>query len=242
MLEINQIDVFYGDLQALWDVSLDVKEGEITALVGSNGAGKSTLLKTICGLLKPARGNIRFNGFLLDKTPAYHIVQLGICMVHEGRRLFPQMSVLENLEMGAFNSRARKPRSEMIAWIYEVFPRLKDRRNQAAGTLSGGEQQMLAIGRALMSQPELLLMDEVSLGLAPLVVRHIYDVVKAINQSKRIAIFLVEQNVQLALEVADLGYVIETGSIVAHEKATVLLRSEHIRESYLGFGRMKGEK
>lgn len=242
MLEIDQIDVFYGDLQALWNVSLNVKEGEITALVGSNGAGKSTLLKTVCGLLKPTRGSIRFNGLPLDKTPAHHIVQLGICLVHEGRRLFPQMSVLENLEMGAFNSKARKSRSEMTTWAYETFPRLKDRRNQAAGTLSGGEQQMLAIGRALMSQPELLLMDEVSLGLAPLVVRHIYDVVKGINQSKQIAIFLVEQNVQLALEVADIGYVIETGSIVAHEKANLLLCSDHIRESYLGFGRMKGEK
>jgi branched-chain amino acid transport system ATP-binding protein len=239
MLEIDQIDVFYGDLQALWNVSLTVHDGEIAALVGSNGAGKSTLLKTICGLLRFTRGSIRFNGLQLDKTPAHQIVQLGICVVHEGRRLFPEMSVLENLEMGAFNAKARKKKSEMTAWVYEIFPRLKDRRNQTAGTLSGGEQQMLAIGRALMSQPKLLLMDEVSLGLAPILVRHIYDVVKEINRSKQITIFLVEQNVRLALEVADSGYIIETGYIVGHDKANLLLCSDHVKESYLGFGQIK---
>ncbi len=239
MLEIDQIDVFYGDLQALWDVSLTVQDGEIAALVGSNGAGKSTLLKTICGLLRYTRGSIRFNGLQLDKTPAHQIVQLGICVVHEGRRLFPEMSVLENLEMGAFNAKARKNKNEMTAWVYQIFPRLKDRRNQTAGTLSGGEQQMLAIGRALMSQPSLLLMDEVSLGLAPILVRHIYEVVKEINRSKQITIFLVEQNVRLALEIADSGYIIETGSIVGHDKADLLLRSDHVKESYLGFGQME---
>jgi branched-chain amino acid transport system ATP-binding protein len=239
MLEIDQIDVFYGDLQALWNVSLTVHDGEIAALVGSNGAGKSTLLKTICGLLRFTRGSIRFNGLQLDKTPAHQIVQLGICVVHEGRRLFPEMSVLENLEMGAFNAKARKKKSEMTAWVYEIFPRLKDRRNQTAGTLSGGEQQMLAIGRALMSQPKLLLMDEVSLGLAPILVRHIYEVVKEINRSKQITIFLVEQNVRLALEVADSGYIIETGYIVGHDKANLLLCSDHVKESYLGFGQIK---
>jgi len=242
MLEIDQIDVFYGDLQALWNVSLTIHDGEIAALVGSNGAGKSTLLKTICGLLRFTRGSIRFNGLQLDKMPAHQIVQLGICVVHEGRRLFPEMSVFENLEMGAFNAKARKKKSEMTAWVYEIFPRLKDRRNQTAGTLSGGEQQMLAIGRALMSQPKLLLMDEVSLGLAPILVRHIYDVVKEINRSKQITIFLVEQNVRLALEVADSGYIIETGSIVGHDKANLLLRSDHVKESYLGFGQMEREK
>jgi len=239
MLEIDQIDVFYGDLQALWDVSLTVQDGEIAALVGSNGAGKSTLLKTICGLLRHTRGSIRFNGLQLDKMPAYQIVELGVCMVHEGRRLFPEMTVLENLEMGAFNARARKNKNEMTAWVYQTFPRLRDRRNQTAGTLSGGEQQMLAIGRALMSQPKLLLMDEVSLGLAPILVRHIYQVVKEINRSKQITIFLVEQNVRLALEIADSGYIIETGSIVGHDKADLLLRSDHVKESYLGFGQME---
>lgn len=242
MLEIDQIDVFYGDLQALWNVSLTVQDREISALVGSNGAGKSTLLKTICGLLRLTRGSIRFNGLQLDKTPAHQIVQLGICLVHEGRRLFPEMSVLENLEMGAFNAKAREKKSELAAWVHEIFPRLKDRRNQMAGTLSGGEQQMLAIGRALMSQPKLLLMDEVSLGLAPILVRHIYDVVKDINRSKQITIFLVEQNVRLALEVADIGYIIETGSIVGHDKANLLLQSDHVKESYLGFRQMKREK
>jgi branched-chain amino acid transport system ATP-binding protein len=239
MLEIDQIDVFYGDLQALWDVSLTVQDGEIAALVGSNGAGKSTLLKTICGLLRYTRGSIRFNGLQLDKTPAYQIVELGVCMVHEGRRLFPEMTVLENLEMGAFNAKARKNKNEMTAWVYQTFPRLRDRRNQTAGTLSGGEQQMLAIGRALMSQPSLLLMDEVSLGLAPILVHHIYQVVKEINRSKQITIFLVEQNVRLALEIADSGYILETGSIVGHDKADLLLRSDHVKESYLGFGQME---
>jgi branched-chain amino acid transport system ATP-binding protein len=242
MLEIDQINVFYGDLQALWNVSLTVQEREIAALVGSNGAGKSTLLKAICGLLKLTRGSIRFNGLQIDKTPAHQIVLMGICLVHEGRRLFPEMSVLENLEMGAFNGKARKKRDETIAGVYEIFPRLKDRRNQMAGTLSGGEQQMLAIGRALMSQPRLLLMDEVSLGLAPILVRHIYNVVKDINRSKQITIFLVEQNVRLALEVADRGYIIETGSIVGHDQANLLLNSDHIKESYLGFGQMEREK
>jgi branched-chain amino acid transport system ATP-binding protein len=242
MLEVDQIDVFYGDLQALWNVSLTIQEGEIAALVGSNGAGKSTLLKTICGLLRLTRGIIRFNGSPLHQTPAHQIVQMGICLVHEGRRLFPEMSVLENLEMGAFSAKARKKKREMLAWIYDIFPRLESRKNQTAGTLSGGEQQMLAIGRALMSQPSLLLMDEVSLGLAPILVRHIYDVVKEVNRSKQITIFLVEQNVRLALEVADSGYIIETGSIVMHEKAGLLLHNDHVKDSYLGFGQITREK
>lgn len=241
MLEVDRIDVFYGDLQALWNVSLNVGEGEIAALVGSNGAGKSTLLKTISGLLKPARGSIRFDGFLLDEMEPYEIVEEGVCMVHEGRRLFPEMSVLHNLEMGAYHGKARKKKDESLTWIYEIFPRLKQRRNQTAGTLSGGEQQMLAVGRALMSLPKFLLMDEVSLGLAPLIVQNIYDVVKEINQSRQITIFLVEQNVRLALEVADRGYIIETGHIVGHDRADLLLESDHVKESYLGFGQMKGD-
>ncbi len=237
MLEIQRIDVYYGDLQALWDVSLTVRGGEIAALVGSNGAGKSTLLKTICGLLKPNRGSIRFQGLHLDKTPAHQIVGLGICMVHEGRRLFPEMTVLENLEMGAFCAKARRRKKETIAWVYEIFPRLRDRKIQIAGTLSGGEQQMLAIGRALMSEPKLLLMDEVSLGLAPLLVQHIYAVVKEINRARQITIFLVEQNVRLALEVASSGYIIETGRIIRHDQTDLLLSSDHVKEAYLGFGK-----
>jgi branched-chain amino acid transport system ATP-binding protein len=239
MLEIDGIDVFYGDLQALWNASLTIENSEIAALVGPNGAGKTTLLKTICGLLRPTRGSIHFDGLRLDRMEAYRIVQEGVCMVHEGRRLFTEMSVLENLEMGAFSTKARKTKDEAIGWVYEIFPRLKARRHQMAGTLSGGEQQMLAIGRALMSQPKLLLMDEVSLGLAPLLVQNIYHVVKEINRSKQITIFLVEQNVRLALEVADSGYIIETGYIVGHDRADLLLCSDHIKESYLGFGQMK---
>ncbi len=237
MLEIERIDVYYGDLQVLWDISLTVKSGEIAALVGSNGAGKSTLLKTICGLLRPSRGSIRFQGSQLDKTPAHRIVGLGICMVHEGRRIFPEMTVLENLEMGAFSAKARKTKKETIAWVYEIFPRLRDRKTQTAGTLSGGEQQMLAIGRALMSDPKLLLVDEVSLGLAPLLVQHIYSVVKEINRAKQITIFLVEQNVRLALEVANSGYIIETGRVVGYDQADLLLSSNHVKEAYLGFGK-----
>ncbi len=237
MLEIDRIDVYYADLQALWDISLAVQGGEIAALVGSNGAGKSTLLKTICGLLRPGRGSIRFQGSPLEKTPAHRIVELGICMVHEGRRLFPEMTVLENLEMGAFNGQARKKKDETTAWVYEVFPRLKDRKTQTAGTLSGGEQQMLAIGRALMSEPKLLLIDEVSLGLAPLLVQHIYGVVKEINRARQITILLVEQNVRLALEIANSGYIIETGRIVGHDQADSLLCSDHVKEAYLGFGK-----
>lgn len=237
MLEIERIDVYYGDLQALCDISLTVKSGEIAALVGSNGAGKSTLLKTICGLLRPSRGSIRFQGSQLDKTPAHQIVGLGVCMVHEGRRLFPEMTVLENLEMGAFSAKVRKRKKETIASVFQIFPRLRDRKSQTAGTLSGGEQQMLAIGRALMSGPKLLLIDEVSLGLAPLLVQHIYAVVKEINRARQITIFLVEQNVRLALEIADTGYIIETGSIVGYDQADLLLSNDHVKESYLGFGK-----
>lgn len=234
MLEIDNIDVYYGDLQALWDVSLTIQDGEILALVGPNGAGKSTLLKTILGLLRPATGSISFDGLRLDKEPAHRIVGLGICMVPEGRRLFPEMSTLENLELGAFNTKARRVKDDAIEWIYELFPVLKARKNQIASTLSGGEQQMLAIGRALMSQPKFLLVDEISLGLAPLLVRSITKVVKEINNSRGMTIFIVEQNIRMALEMADRGYIIENGHIVGHDKASQLLASEHIKKAYLG--------
>jgi len=240
MLEIRGIDVYYGDLQALWDISLTVQDGEIVALVGPNGAGKSTLIKTISGLLKPATGAIDFDGIRLDKRPAYTIPELGVAMVPEGRRLFPEMSVLENLELGAFNIRARKAKDETAEWVYTVFPVLKERKNQAAGTLSGGEQQMLAIGRALMAMPKLLLIDEVSLGLSPLLSQNLFRVIKEIRESRGITMFLVEQNVRMALEVADRGYIIETGRIVGEDKASVLLTSEHVKEAYLGFGSVKG--
>ena len=241
MLEIHGIDVFYGDLQALWGVSLNVQQGEIVSLVGPNGAGKSTLMKTVSGLLRPSAGSIIFDSIRLDKVPAYEIVEMGICMVPEGGRLFSSMSVLENLELGAFNIEARKERSEALERVYEIFPVIKARKNQMAGTLSGGEQQMLAIGRALMSQPKLLLLDEISLGLAPLLVQSIFQIIKMINDSKQIPILLVEQNVRMALELGGRGYIIETGRIVGHDEAKRLLESEKVKKAYLGLGEVEGE-
>jgi branched-chain amino acid transport system ATP-binding protein len=234
MLEISHVNVYYGDLQALWDVSLTIGEGEIVTLVGSNGAGKSTILKTISGLLKPKTGSISFEGICLDKLPAHRIAELGISMVPEGRRLFPQMSVLENLEVGASVREAKKARHDTISWIYELFPILRDRAKQEAGTLSGGEQQMLAIGRALMSQPRLLMIDEMSLGLSPLLVQEISKVIKDINKSRKLTIFLVEQDVNMALSMADRGYIVENGRIQSQGTARTLLRSERIKEVYLG--------
>ena len=241
MLEIDAIDVFYGDLQAIWGLSLNVRDGEIVSLIGSNGAGKSTLMKTVSGLLRPATGSISFDSVPLDKVPAYKIVEMGICMVPEGGRLFSSMSVLENLELGAFNIAARKERFKAIERVYEIFPVIKARKNQMAGTLSGGEQQMLAIGRALMSQPKLLLLDEISLGLAPLLVASIFQIIKLINDSKHITILLVEQNVRMALEVSQRGYIIETGRIVGHDEAKRLLESENVKKAYLGLGEVQGE-
>jgi branched-chain amino acid transport system ATP-binding protein len=234
MLEISNIDVCYGDLQALWDVSLTVGGGEIVTLVGSNGAGKSTIMKAISGLLKPKTGSISFEGIRLDKLPAHRIAEVGISMVPEGRRLFPQMSVLENLEVGASVREAKKARHNTISWIYELFPILRQRAKQRAVTLSGGEQQMLAIGRALMAQPRLLLIDELSLGLAPFVAQDISRVIKDINKSRKLTIFLVEQDVNMALSMADRGYIIEHGRIQSQGAARELLCSERIKEAYLG--------
>jgi branched-chain amino acid transport system ATP-binding protein len=236
MLELSHIDAYYGDLQALWDVSLTVDHGEIVTLIGSNGAGKSTVLKTICGLLRPRTGNLTYDGIGLDKLPAHKIVELGISMVPENRGLFPEMSVLENLELGAFVSRARQVKEETLSWVYDIFPVLKKRANQGAGTLSGGEQQMLAIGRALMSQPKLSILDEMSLGLAPLLVQEICEVIKHINRSGHIAILIVEQNIRVALELANRGYIIENGSIVGEGESKLLLDSEQVMKTYLGMG------
>ena len=232
MLEISKIDVYYGDLQALWDVSLTLGDGEIVALIGSNGAGKSTTLRTVSGLLKPRSGSINYNGIRLDKLPAHSIVELGISMVPEGRRLFPEMSVLENLEVGAFFSQARKAKDKTINQVYQIFPVLKDRASQTASTLTGGEQQMLAIGRALMSQPKLLLLDEMSLGLAPLLVHSLSQVIRQISKSG-VTIFLAEQNVRMALALADRGYIMENGRIVDQGEAKLLLRSDHVKRAYL---------
>jgi branched-chain amino acid transport system ATP-binding protein len=236
MLEINHIDVYYGDLQALWDVSLTIGDGEIVTLVGSNGAGKSTLMKTISGLLKVRAGYIDLDDIRLNRLSAHRIVELGISMVPEGRRLFPQMTVLENLEMGASINPARQLRQNTLNWIYDLFPILKERAKQMAGTLSGGEQQMLAIGRALMSQPKILLIDEMSLGLSPLLVQELCQVIQNINKEKKLTVFLVEQDVQLALTMAHRGYVIENGRIVEQNDSKLLLSNPRIKEAYLGVG------
>ena len=234
MLDIKTIDVYHGDLQALNEVSLKVEDREIVTIVGSNGAGKSTLLRTICGLLKPATGEMGFNGFDLIEQPVHKIVELGICMVPEERKVFRDMTVLENLEMGAFTSRARQVKDSTMCWVCEVFPVVETRKSQKAGTLSGGEQQMLLIARALMSQPKLLLIDELSLGLAPLLVQHLFETMRQLYESTEIAIVLVEQNVRAALELADRGYVIENGRIVAEGEAQDLLSRKDIKDAYFG--------
>jgi branched-chain amino acid transport system ATP-binding protein len=234
MLEIKDIDVYHGDLQALHQVSLTVQDREIVTIVGSNGAGKSTLLRTISGLLKPAAGSMEFNGCDLIEQAVHKIVELGICMVPEERKVFREMSVLENLEMGAFCSRPRQVRDSTMCWVCEVFPTLESRKKQQAGTLSGGEQQMLLIARALMSQPKLLLIDELSLGLAPFLVQHLSRTLRQLYESTEIAIVLVEQNVRMALELADRGYVIENGRIVAEGEAQDLLGRKDVKDAYFG--------
>jgi len=234
MLEAKQIDVYYGDLQALWGISLEVKEGEIVSLVGSNGAGKSTTLRTISGVQKPSNGTVLFHGKRIDRLPPHEIVELGICMVPEGRRLFPQMSILENLEVGAYTHKARDQKDSTLAWLYELFPILSNRSLQLAGTLSGGEQQMLAIGRALMSRPKLLLVDEMSLGLSPLIVQELSKVIKDLNKAKALTVLLVEQNVRLAFKLSDRSYILENGHVVDHGDAKALSKSESVRKAYLG--------
>jgi branched-chain amino acid transport system ATP-binding protein len=233
MLEVNNVDVYHGDLQALWNVSLKVGEGELISLIGANGAGKSTIVESISGLLTPASGTVIFNGVRLDKEPTHKVVELGICLVPEGKGIFSGMSVLENLELGAFQKRSRRVKDETLDFVFELFPILKDRSRQMAGTLSGGEQQMLAIGRGLMSKPKLLMLDEPSLGLAPLIVNTIFQVIKQINKSG-VSILLVEQNVRSALGLAQRAYIIENGRIVQHGDAKGLLSDEQVRGSYLG--------
>jgi branched-chain amino acid transport system ATP-binding protein len=233
MLDVDKINVFYGGLQALQNVSLKVERDEVVAIVGSNGAGKTTILKAISGLLPLKSGSINFLGNRLDKLPTHRIVELGVVQIPEGRHLFPYMTVMENLEMGAFTPEARKKRRETIEWIFNLFPILKERRNQLAGTLSGGEQQMLAIGRGLMSRPKLLMLDEPSLGLAPKLVTKLFEVIKTINE-EGVTILLVEQNVRHALELADRGYVLETGKIILEGEGRQLIANEHVKKAYLG--------
>jgi branched-chain amino acid transport system ATP-binding protein len=233
MLKVNQINAFYGDLQALWGVSLQINDGELVALVGPNGAGKTTTLKVITRLIRHASGEINFDGHDLNKQPAYKVVELGISQVPEGGRVFTGMTVLENLELGAFGQEARKVRHETLENVFEIFPRLKERQAQQAGTLSGGERQMLAIGRALMSKPRLLMLDEPSFGLAPILVQQMFDMIEAINK-QGMTVLLVEQNVRAALELANRSYVIENGRIVGEGKGDALLSFESIRSAYLG--------
>lgn len=233
MLNINGIDVFYGNIQALKCVSLEINEGEIVTLIGANGAGKSTLLKTISGLLKPKKGEILFEGGSISGKAAQSIVKKGISHVPEGRRIFSNLTVEENLELGAFLRKDKKGIKDDYDKVYQLFPRLKERIKQHAGTLSGGEQQMLAMGRALMAKPRLLLMDEPSMGLAPILVKTIFQIIQEINQSGT-TILLVEQNANMALSVAGRAYIIETGKIVASGSAEEFKQSDQIRNAYLG--------
>lgn len=239
MLKVDHLNVCYGDLQVLWDICLEVEEGEIVALIGSNGAGKSTLIRTISGLVRSTGGTISWRGAPIHGKPPHRIVALGISMVPEGRRLFPKMTVLQNLEIGAFLKRARKAKDDRLRLVFDTFPVLKERKNQPAGLMSGGEQQMLAIGRALMGGNRMLLLDEMSLGLAPLVVKNIFRVIRRINQAG-ITIFLVEQNVPMTLKVAARAYIMESGRIVGQGPSSQLVDSDHVRAAYLGICAVEG--
>jgi branched-chain amino acid transport system ATP-binding protein len=233
MLKINNITSYYGDLQALWGISLEVNEGELVALVGPNGAGKTTTLKAITGLLKPATGDVEFNSQSLLKKSVHEIVSLGVSQVPEGGHIFSGMTVFENLELGAFVKDARQVREQTFQTVFAYFPRLEERKDQQAGTLSGGERQMLAIGRALMSKPRLLLLDEPSFGLAPILVDQMFTMIQEINK-QGVTILLVEQNVRAALELAQRSYVIENGRIMGQGTGNDLLSFESIRSAYLG--------
>lgn len=233
MLKVKGLNVGYGDLQVLWDVNFEVNEGEIVVLVGANGAGKSTTIRTISSLIRPISGTIEFDGVRIDQLPPYHIIDRGIVHVPEGRRLFPTMNVEENLIMGALKSEAKKKRAETLAEVYDLFPRLKERRKQMAGTMSGGEQQMLAVGRGLMSLPKFMMFDEPSLGLAPILVQEIFNIVKTINQ-KNVTILLVEQNVNQTLALCNRAYALENGRIVMQGTGTELLNDKSFKECFLG--------
>jgi branched-chain amino acid transport system ATP-binding protein len=233
MLKIEQLNFSYDDLQVLWNVDLEVQEGEIVTVVGSNGAGKSTTLKNISRLLKPGSGSMTFSGTDLSNLEPHEIVERGIIHVPEGRKIFPELTVMENLRMGSFAKRAKKDRKKNIDWVFSLFPRLEEREKQLGGTMSGGEQQMLAIARGLMANPRLLLLDEPSLGLAPLLVRNIFDIITEINRNG-VTILLVEQNVYQSLRVAHRGYVLETGRVVLSGKGESLLNEEHVKKAFLG--------
>lgn len=233
MLEVQDISVFYGDVQALWGASLSVGKGEVAALVGANGAGKSTTLKAISRLVALSRGSISFEGRRIDQLPSHKVVELGVVQIPEGRRLFPLMTVRENLLMGSHIPGARPHRGETLRWVFTLFPRLEERAEQLAGTLSGGEQQMVAIARGLMSRPKLLMLDEPSLGLAPIIVREVFEVIVRLR-SEGITVLLVEQNTAHSLAIADRGYVMENGRIVLGGPGRQLLEDDHVRKAYLG--------
>ncbi|MEM3382891.1 MAG: ABC transporter ATP-binding protein [Nitrososphaerales archaeon] len=233
MLEVDHISASYGNIQILWDISLNVKEGEIVTILGPNGAGKTTLVKTILGLLHPNSGSIKFLDKRIDKLPTYKIVNMGIVLVPEGREIFPKMTVYENLLLGAYGKEAEKNKDQSLEMIFQIFPILKERRKQLAQTLSGGEQQMLAIARGLMSKPKLLIMDEPSLGLAPIIVQKIFRVIREINE-KGVTLLLVEQNVHRALEIANRGYLLEAGKMVLSGDWNELLANEYVKKAYLG--------
>ena len=234
MLKFKNLQTFYGNIQALKDVSIEISEGEIITLIGANGAGKTTTLMSVCGIVPPRSGDILFMGKPIHDLSPNQIVSLGISQVPEGRRIFPYLTVMENLDMGAFLRTDKDGIKQDMEYIFELFPILAERRHQAGGTLSGGEQQMLAISRALMARPTLLLMDEPSLGLAPLIVKQIFEIIRKVNTENNTTIFLVEQNANLALKVAHRGYVMETGRITLADSAEKLLADEKVKKAYLG--------
>ena len=233
LLNVSNLAVFYGDIQALWDVSFEVRKGQIVTLVGANGAGKTTTLNTIAGLMRLRSGSITFAGQLIHKANAHTIVERGLALVSEERNLFPHMSVSDNLQLGAYARRSRHHMNETLEEVLDIFPILGDRLKQAAGTMSGGEQQMLAIARGLMSRPEMIIFDEPSLGLAPMLVEKLFRVIADINQ-RGITVLLVEQNVHRAVEIADMSYLLETGRIVLRGPGDEMLRNEHVRSAYMG--------
>ncbi len=233
MLEVRDLEVYYGVIKAIKGISFDVNEGEIIALIGANGAGKTTILHTVTGLISPKHGSITFEGHNLVKTPAHKIVSLGMAHVPEGRRVFAQLSVLENLKLGAYTRRDSAEINQSLKMVYERFPRLEERKNQLAGTLSGGEQQMLAMGRALMSKPKIILMDEPSMGLSPILVSEIFDIIRSISENGT-TVLLVEQNAKKALAIANRAYVLETGNITLAGKASDLANNDSVKKAYLG--------
>lgn len=233
MLEVKNLEVYYGVIQAIKGISFEVNEGEVIALIGANGAGKTTTLQTITGMLSPAAGEIIFEGCDISKIPGHKIVSMGMAHVPEGRRVFAELSVYENLKLGAYTRKDKQEIAESLAKVYESFPRLEERKNQLAGTLSGGEQQMLAMGRALMSKPRLIVMDEPSMGLSPIFVNEIFDIIRVVSESGT-TVLLVEQNAKKALSIADRAYVLETGKITMSGNASDLLNDEAVQKAYLG--------